>query len=195
MKVTTVIPCKHDRVPDTLHQSVGLFSDEIMHTPVPGLGPAYLDAWAHIEPDWLALHVDVGHAPDAARDVLDEAVESGADLVIGSRLCVGGSHQGSWKRRAMSVAAAKLCNAVSFYEHTDWTSGLRAYSPKARRVLSRHDFQCEGHAWQMEALWVARQNGLRVKEVPIDYVCGNSSLNAARVREAVGLWRKMALSF
>lgn len=190
MRTTAIVPCAYDDA-TAVARTLDTFCDRVFTTQTLGLGPAYLEAWANLDFDDLALHVDVGHDPHDARDVLDEMLDSDADLVIGSRFCPGGTHAGDWKRRITSKAAAYACNLVTFYNVADWTSGLRCYSPRARRILADYPYTTTGHAWQIESLWVALRAGLRVHEVPIHYVAGNSSLSRARVAEAVKLWNTM----
>lgn len=193
MKFHAIVPARYDTGDDLDRLGAELisFCDAVQVRTEPGLGPSYLAAWKTLADDEYALHVDVGHDPADALDVTDAMFDMNVDIVIGSRFCPGGTHRGNWQRKQTSKAAAFLCNLLTFYNVADWTSGLRCYSPRARDVLSRCDYQSTGHAWQMESLWYAKAAGLRVVEVPIHYVAGHSSLNRARIMEAVKLWQQM----
>ena len=167
---------------------------EVINCRQPGLGYAYWTAWGRIPDDWYVGHIDAGgsHDPQDLVDMVDIAAWNGYDLVIGDRFGLGGEHHGTWRRRVSSQLAAWMMNLISQAHFNDWTSGLRIYSPRAREVLSQHTFTTEGHAWQIESLWVCRQAGLKICEVPIVYRPSTSHLSAKRVREAIGLWWRLA---
>jgi glycosyltransferase involved in cell wall biosynthesis len=158
--------------------------------PPPGLGPAYLAAWAQIDPSWWVLHVDAGgsHPDQSIARVVNYARGGNADLYIGSRFVEGASHQGKVTRKYTSKAAGFACSLASGLDIRDWTSGLRIYSPRARAMLAQHPFRTSGHAWQMEALAQIVDRRWRVEEVPIDYHPSRSNLNAHRIGEAFQVW-------
>lgn len=197
-QVVATIPCRYDDF-ETAQRLRCMLIDggcaEAMLTTKAGLGPAYLSMWHDADrrfPQAYVMHVDVGsHPRDSWLRVLYQARAERADIIIGSRFCPGGLHLYNWRRKWTSRAASAALSTITGTDYTDWTSGLRAYSPKARSVLANHRFQTEGHAWQIEALWVAHQEGLKIVEVPIDYHAGNSSLSWARVKEALKLFRQM----
>lgn len=161
---------------------------------LPGsLGRAYSYGWGYIPRDWYVGHIDAGgsHDPADLCDMLDMAAHDDIDLLLGDRFGIGGEHRGKWHRKVTSRLASAALNLISFADYDDWTSGLRVYSPKAREILSRHDFTTSGHAWQIEALWVCRQAGLKIAEYPIIYKASPSHLSSSRVREAGGLWWRL----
>lgn len=157
------------------------------------LGSAYLTAWADVPMSHSIVHVDAGgsHSQRDIERVVRETQAGGVDVVIGSRFVAGGSHQGSWSHKQLSRTAAQVSNLVSFGHVRDWTSGLRGYSQAARLAISEHDFSCDGHAWQIEALDVCLKRGLTVKEVPITYRPSNSQRSVGRTLEAAKAWRQM----
>lgn len=155
-----------------------------------GLEMAYRYGWGAIPKDWYVGHIDAGgsHDPQDLADMLDVATHDELDVVIGSRFGIGGQHHGAWHRRLTSRLASHALNFITFASYDDWTSGLRVYSPKAIATLRAHEFQAEGHAWQIEALWVCHQAGLRIAECPIVYEKSDSKLSTGRVTEAFRLW-------
>jgi dolichol-phosphate mannosyltransferase len=166
----------------------------IYRTHQPGLGHAYQRAWEMgARPDWHVVHIDAGGSHNAA-DVypMIELAEKGFDVVIGSRFCPGGHHHGPWKRRITSRLASGALNFISLCDYSDWTSGFRLYSPRARAVLAAHEFTTTGHAWQIESLWTLIHAGMRIVEHPITYRSSRSQLSAARIQEAAALYWRLA---
>lgn len=158
-----------------------------------GLGGAYKEAWNSIAPDESVVHVDAGdsHMHRDIQRVIDLTDMGRWDVVIGSRFTVGGEHNAGWFHRRTSRLAAQISNLLSPYHVTDWTSGLRGYSPKARQAIEAHDFACVGHAWQIEALYVCLKAGCMVREVPITYAPSASQRGIRRTLEALRAWRVM----
>lgn len=187
-------------VSDDSDDSTSLFAASEGATVVdalPGLGPAYLEAWKKIGHFEYVVHVDAGesHPISSIRNVaLAGHPRRGADIVIGSRFMPGGSHAGSATRNYTSRVAATAMNLVTPYRFTDWTSGLRRYSPRVREYLASLDYETVGHAWQIESLYRAAEHGFVIDEVPITYHPSGSSLNRKRVIEAFKLWWDIAWS-
>jgi len=157
-----------------------------------GIGYAYRFAWDRLPADWWVGHIDAGgsHDPQDLCDMLDLAATRDYDVIVGSRFTFGGEDRAPWRRRVLSKTAAWVCNRNEMERVADWTSGLRVYSPRAREILAAHDFQTSGHAWQIEALWVARARGLNIVEFPITYRPSTSHLSSDSLGEAAGLlWR------
>lgn len=158
------------------------------------LGGAYYVGADHLaRPEWHVLHIDAGGSHDPA-DVypMIELAEEGFDVVIGSRFCPGGEHHGSWKRKVTSRMAAGALNLISLQDYSDWTSGFRIYSPRARQILAQHTFTTTGHAWQIESLHVLIAHGMRIVETPVIYRSSASHLSRGRVAEAASLFWRLA---
>jgi len=172
-----------------LAQRCGVLVDQIDYA---GVGYAYEYAWDRLPDDWWVGHIDAGgsHDPQDLCDMVDLAARHDYDLVVGSRFCFGGEDHAPWHRRFLSKTAARICNRKGHDGFTDWTSGLRVYSPRARAVLAAHRFSTGGHAWQIEALWVAQTAGLTSVEFPITYEPSSTSLSTTQLTEAaVLLWK------
>lgn len=163
--------------------------------PRDGLRGAYRKGGELGSSDWYVAHIDAGGSHDPA-DLYPmlELAEEGFDVVIGSRFCPLGEHHGSWTRRFTSRWASRALNLISFSDISDWTSGYRVYSPKARAILAAHDFTTTGHAWQIESLWTLVNSGCRVVEQPIVYRASVSHLSRGRVKEAASLYWRLAKS-
>lgn len=197
MTLVAVVPCRYDAAHELREALIERGFDGVYTMTDEGLGPAYLKAWDYIAkdaPEALAVHIDVGHDPSETGHLVAAYERWSDDIVIGSRFCAGGAHTGNRKRKVASKLASRACSWAVLHDFHDWSSGLRTYSPHARQVLRDYPFTTRGHAWQIEALWAGWQRGLQVREVPIHYKAGHTSLNRQRAWEACRLLQKMVWS-
>jgi dolichol-phosphate mannosyltransferase len=111
-----------------------------------------------------------------------------ADMVIGSRFMRGGRHIGNLRRAHASTIAARMLNLRYGQSITDWTSGYRAFTADACWALLRCRYRARMHGWQIEVLKHAIDDGLRIREVPITYRAGRSSMNGKIAMEALRQW-------
>lgn len=137
----------------------------------------------------VTLDAGWSHDPRYIQDLV--AVD--ADVVVGSRFCPGGHHEGPWWRSLASRLYGRACAYTTGYKVRDWTSGYRAYSPAAIRAITSHELVSKRHACQAEFLQVCLDAGLTVREIPITYrVMPGSTMSWAAAREAVRLWWSFA---
>lgn len=159
-----------------------------------GLGAAYLEgfSWAldHGYEVVVEMDADGSHR---AQDLplLLAAIESGADLALGSRWVPGGAVQNWPKHRALlskgGNAYARLALGIPI---RDATGGFRAFRASTLKGLDLDEVASQGYCFQVDLAWRAVQRGFRVDEVPIVFVereLGSSKMNRAIVGEA--LWR------
>lgn len=181
-------------VDDTAHvaRDHGAFVHELNSDFCRGIGPALMLAWnlALQAGCQYVLQIDAGgsHDPqDATRFI--EALDRGAEMVIGSRFHEGALYIGNPKRRILSRVAAIMCRVAHSSGHwSDWTSGYRAFSADAiRQLLTKHYYQTM-HPWQVEVLAQATDIGLNIVEVPITYRAGRSSLSLSIMFQAYNMW-------
>jgi dolichol-phosphate mannosyltransferase len=158
-----------------------------------GLGAAYLAgfAWA-LENGYdvvVEMDADGSHQPEQLPLLLDALRD--ADLVLGSRYVPGGavvnwpksrewlSRGGNWyTRRALRMPLM------------DATGGYRAFRASTLRALDLDGVGSAGYIFQVDLAHRTIAKGLRVKEVPIEFVerqVGDSKMNRKIVSEA--LWR------
>lgn len=164
-----------------------------------GLGAAYLAgfAWA-LENGYevvVEMDADGSHQPEQLPLLLDALRD--ADLVLGSRWVPGGtvvnwpksrevlSRGGNWyTRRALKMPLR------------DATGGYRAFRANTLRQLDLHGVGSAGYIFQVDLAYRAVNRGLRVTEVPIEFVereVGDSKMNQKIVSEA--LWRVTVWGF
>jgi len=154
-----------------------------------GMATSILSGWG-LALSYGASHVvqiDAGGSHDPADSL--RMLSAGADIVIGSRFVPGARYTGRPWRAWMSRAAAAACNwAQRGARWHDWTSGYRAYSAKAMRLLMDHTYLSRMHGFQIETLALAGDHGLTIAEVPISYQAGRSAFNLRVAGEAFAAW-------
>jgi len=145
------------------------------------------------------MDADFSHDPQKLPDLL-EALESGADIALGSRYVAGGGVEGwSLYRQILSRGANWLARMLLNLPVRDCTSGFRLYKRDAFAKLHLHRLRVEGYGFLYLSTALAVWNGLKVAEVPITFVDrrhGKSKLSRRIIAEAaialvkVFVWRK-----
>jgi dolichol-phosphate mannosyltransferase len=158
-----------------------------------GLGAAYLAGF-----DWalengfdvvVEMDADGSHQPEQLPRLLDALRD--ADLVLGSRWVPGGSVV-NWpkSREALSRGGSLYTRLMLGVPMRDATGGYRAFRADTLRKLDLVGVESAGYCFQVELGWRAVRAGMRVREVPIEFVereIGDSKMNQRIVAEA--LWR------
>jgi dolichol-phosphate mannosyltransferase len=147
---------------------------QVLHRPAKaGLGAAYLDGFAVA----LARGYDVigemdadgSHQPEELPRLL-EALR-GADLVLGSRWVPGGSVV-NWaaSRRALSRGGNLYARTLLGVPIRDLTGGFRLFRRSTLESLDLAGVRSVGYCFQADLAWRTHVAGLRVQEVPIEFV-------------------------
>jgi len=158
-----------------------------------GLGAAYLASF-----DWAMNHgydvvvemdADGSHQPAQLPSLLDTL--RNADLVLGSRYIPGGSVV-NWpkSREVLSRGANTYTRVMLGIPLRDATGGYRAFRTSTLRTLDLSAVESKGYCFQIDLARRAVQAGLRVHEVPIEFVerqRGDSKMDRRVIAEA--LWR------
>ena len=138
-----------------------------------GLGPAYAEGFA-VALEQSAevvcqMDADFSHDP-ASLPALVAAVDSGADVAIGSRYVPGGSVPG-WPlhRRLLSRAGNRYARAMLKTPIHDMTSGFRAYRSPVLERLEPATCRASGYGFQVEMAHRSHLAGLSVVELPITF--------------------------
>ena len=157
-----------------------------------GLGAAYLAGFAvALQGEHrvvVEMDADGSQAPEQLDRLLD-AIDAGADLVIGSRYVNGGVVR-NWPRRRMvlSRTANGYSRILLGVDVHDITAGYRAYR---REVLEKIDLAAvdsKGYCFQIDLTWRTINNGFTVTEVPITFTereLGQSKMSGSNIREAL----------
>ncbi len=159
-----------------------------------GLGSAYRAGFARgLEQGYDALiemDADLSHDP-ADLPALISAVDSGADLAIGSRYVPGGSIP-DWPkyREYLSRGGNRYAALVLGLQVRDATAGFRCYSASMLSRIDLATITADGYGFQIEMAYNVARRGGRIVEVPIsftDRVRGTSKMSGRIVFEALGL--------
>lgn len=159
-----------------------------------GLGSAYRAGFAQgLAQGYDALvemDSDLSHDP-AALPSLISAVDSGADLAIGSRYVPGGSIPAWPKHREyLSRGGNRYAALLLGLQVRDATAGFRCYSAAMLQQIDLEQITADGYGFQIEMAYAVAQRGGRIVEVPIsftDRVRGTSKMSGKIVVEALGL--------
>jgi dolichol-phosphate mannosyltransferase len=158
-----------------------------------GLGAAYLAGfeWA-LENGFdvvVEMDADGSHQPEQLHRLLDKLRT--ADLVLGSRYVTGGSVVNWPKSREVLSRGGNVYTRIMLgVPLKDATGGYRAFRASTLRTLDLEGVESKGYCFQVDLARRAVQAGLRVAEVPIEFVereLGDSKMDQRIVTEA--LWR------
>ncbi|HET6626826.1 MAG TPA: polyprenol monophosphomannose synthase [Nocardioidaceae bacterium] len=157
-----------------------------------GLGAAYLQgfevALARGYDVVGEMDADGSHQPEQLPRLL-EALGT-ADLVLGSRWVPGGSVV-NWPltRRALSRGGNLYTRVMLGIPVRDVTGGYRLFRRNALEAIELETVRSVGYCFQADLAWRAVQAGLRVREVPIEFVervRGESKMSPQVAVESLG---------
>ncbi len=157
-----------------------------------GLGTAYIAGFKYgLEHGYdfiFEMDADFSHNP---RDLVRmyEALENGADLVVGSRYTKGGNVKNwPWDRIMLSYGASLYTRCVTWMPIKDPTAGFIGYRRAVLEAIPLDQIQFVGYAFQIEMKFSAYLRGFKLEEIPItfvDRVEGVSKLSSGIIHEAV----------
>ncbi|MGV1036311.1 MAG: polyprenol monophosphomannose synthase [Candidatus Nanopelagicales bacterium] len=158
-----------------------------------GLGAAYLAGftWA-LEMGYdvvIEMDADGSHQPEQLHLLL-EALRH-ADLVLGSRWVEGGSVVNWPKSREFLSRGGNWYTRVALgMPLRDATGGFRAFRASTLRALDLDGVGSAGYIFQVDLAYRTVQAGLRVVEVPIEFIereVGTSKMDSSIVSESLWL--------
>jgi dolichol-phosphate mannosyltransferase len=173
---------------------------EVLHRPrKEGLGRAYVDGFRHVLAGdaelVLEMDCDLSHDPaDVPR--LIAAVETGADLALGSRYVEGGGTADWGLARRLISRGASIYTRILLMPIHDSTGGFKCFRRHVLESIELETIDAAGYVFQIETTYRALRKGFRVVEVPIRFAdrrAGRSKMSRAIVLEAV--WKVPALRF
>lgn len=158
-----------------------------------GLGTAYIKGfkWG-LENGYdyiFEMDADFSHNPKDLGRLLQVVVEDNADVAVGSRYVKGGKVV-NWPfmRLFLSYGASIYVRLITWMPVKDPTAGFVCYHRKVLESLNLDNIRFIGYAFQIEMKYKARNNGFKIKEVPItftDRVEGSSKMSKSIVGEAI----------
>ena len=138
-----------------------------------GLGAAYLHGFqVALEAGYDVIgemDADGSHQPEQLGSLLGALEE--ADLVIGSRWVRGGSVV-NWpmSRKVLSVGGNLYARTLLGVPVRDVTAGYRLFRRTTLERIDLASVESAGYVFQADLVWRTLQAGLRVVEVPIEFV-------------------------
>ncbi|MCL4359737.1 glycosyltransferase family 2 protein [Patescibacteria group bacterium] len=141
-----------------------------------GLGRALLRGMAYGRETmgaelFIQMDADLSHDPKVLPEFL-EAIDRGADFVVGSRYIPGGSIPENWAvhRKIYSIIGNTIVRFGLGYSYVhDWTGGFRAYRHTYYDRLKSDLVRFSGYLFQIAFLHRSIMLGARVVEVPIHF--------------------------
>ena len=138
-----------------------------------GLGQAYLHGFeVALERGYDVvgeMDADGSHQPEQLPRLLDGLCD--ADLVIGSRWIRGGRVRNwSLSRKLLSVFGNLYARLLLGIPVHDITAGYRLFRRTTLQAIDLSDVRSVGYCFQTDLTFRAVKAGLRVKEVPIEFV-------------------------
>ncbi|MBV8931736.1 MAG: bifunctional glycosyltransferase family 2/GtrA family protein [Kutzneria sp.] len=142
----------------------------VLHTDRKGRGLALRTAWSWSDADVVVyMDVDLSTGLDALLPLVAPLVNGHSDLSIGSRLAPGSRTIRGPKREVISRcynAMIRICHGAKF---SDAQCGFKAARTDVVRSLLPHVTD-DSWFFDTELLLLAEHNGLRVHEVPVDWI-------------------------
>jgi putative flippase GtrA len=141
-----------------------------MHLDRKGRGLALRAVWSASTADVVAyMDVDLSTDLDALLPLVAPLVSGHSDVAIGSRLACGAHVVRGPKREAISRTYNLIVRAAMRNHFTDAQCGFKAVRTDAvRRLLPL--VEDDGWFFDTELLVLAEHNGMRIHEVPVDWV-------------------------
>jgi glycosyltransferase involved in cell wall biosynthesis len=141
-----------------------------VHLAEKGRGRALKAAWLASDSPVLAyMDVDLSTDLDAILPLVAPLISGHSDLAIGSRLAPGARVVRGAKREAISRAYNLMVRTMTRNRFSDAQCGFKAIRADAAHVLLPHVRDDEWF-FDTELLVLAERNGLRIHEVPVDWV-------------------------
>jgi dolichyl-phosphate beta-glucosyltransferase len=134
--------------------------------------------------------VDLAYAPAQLLRLL-EAIESGADMAVGSRWLAASDNTGRVSaQRALASRVFNITSRLAVGVWRDTQCGLKAFSRSAATDLFER-VSLDGFAFDVELFLAARGAGLRVREVPVtlDHASGSTVRLRGQLRVFADLWQ------
>ena len=119
-----------------------------------------------LNPDiMVTLDADLQHNPSEIPKIIKPIVDGEADIVIGSRFLRREDKEKVPRYRRIGIKIiTKLSKTVTYKDITDAQSGYRAYNRKAIKLITPVE---QDMGVSTEILVKAKENKLRIKEIPI----------------------------
>lgn len=161
---------------------------EVLHRPgKAGLGAAYRHGFRHALDRGFdvvgQMDADFSHDP-AVLPALLEAIDSGADVAVGSRYVPGGAVPNwTWSRRKLSLWGNAYARTMLRLRLADATTAFRMYRAEVLELIDIDGTTANGYLFQIETAFRLSIHDVSVTELPItfvDRVAGASKMAVVR---------------
>ncbi|MBL7257165.1 glycosyltransferase [Paractinoplanes lichenicola] len=170
-RITIADNASTDSTADVAHRLAGELAEvEWAHLPEKGRGRALKQVWTHSDAAVMAyMDVDLSTDLGALLPLVAPLISGHSDLAIGSRLARGSRVVRGAKREFISRGYNLLLRGTLAARFTDAQCGFKAIrSDVAARLLPM--VEDTGWFFDTEMLVLAERAGLRIHEVPVDWV-------------------------
>jgi putative flippase GtrA len=163
-----------------------------IHLDAKGRGLALRTAWLASEATVVAyMDVDLSTDLDAFLPLVAPLLSGHSDIAIGSRLAHGARVVRAPKRELISRSYNLILKATLHNNFTDAQCGFKAIRAETARALVP---MVQDNAWffDTELLALAERNGLRIHEVPVDWIDDPDSrvdIRSTAIEDLKGVWR------
>ena len=142
----------------------------VLHLDRKGRGLALRTAWAYSDADVVVyMDVDLSTSLDALLPLVAPLVNGHSDIAIGSRLAPGARTVRSPRREVISRCYNLMIRLSHGARFSDAQCGFKGARTDVVRPLLAHVHD-DGWFFDTELLLLAEHNGLRIHEVPVDWV-------------------------
>ncbi|NYI97113.1 putative flippase GtrA [Streptomonospora nanhaiensis] len=142
----------------------------MLHLDRKGRGLALRTAWGYSDADVVVyMDVDLSTGLDALLPLIAPLVNGHSDIAIGSRLAPGARTVRGSRRELISRAYNTVVRWTHGARFSDAQCGFKAARTDVVRPLLTH-VQDDAWFFDTELLLLAEYNGLRVHEVPVDWI-------------------------
>ncbi|GAA2779520.1 bifunctional glycosyltransferase family 2/GtrA family protein [Saccharopolyspora taberi] len=142
----------------------------VLHLDRKGRGLALRTAWGYSDADVVVyMDVDLSTGLDALLPLVAPLVNGHSDLAVGSRLAPGSRTVRGGKRELISRGYNRIVRWTHGSRISDAQCGFKAARTDVVRPLLAH-VRDDSWFFDTELLLLAEHNGLRVHEVPVDWV-------------------------
>jgi glycosyltransferase involved in cell wall biosynthesis len=143
---------------------------EVLHLPAKGRGRALRAAWSASDAEVLCyMDVDLSTDLRALLPLVSGLISGHSDVAIGTRLACGARVLRGRQRELISRTYNRLLRVVLGARFSDAQCGFKAIRADAARSLVPA-VKDDGWFFDTELLILAQRRGLRILEVPVDWV-------------------------
>ncbi len=154
-----------------------------------GLISAEIDGMRLSNSDYVVImDADLSHKPEDIKGMIELAVNTSSDLVIGSRYTENGISNDEFIRKGISRVANLLFHFSFDVNISDCTSGFRIYSRKACDFLSTQVDLENSYVGQVDILNRLNRNGFKISEYPVEFVKRTEGKSKLKMKEIVNFF-------